>query len=102
MDWVSDWEAIDRRTVAVVTDDLSIGEGVMLSGSFGVLLVGSGKKIVKTKIYALQNDMRHWIRQRTSVVSHSNWISIFVINLEETVSSSETEKRKALAVLEKN
>ena len=50
---------MDRCTVAVATDDLSIGEGAVLSGSFGVLLVGSGKKIAKTKFYALQDDMRH-------------------------------------------
>ena len=45
---------MDRCTVAVATNDLSIGEGAVLSGSFGVLLVGSGKKIAKTKFYALQ------------------------------------------------
>ena len=39
---------MDRCTVAVATDDLLIGEGAVLSGSFGVLLVGSGKKIARS------------------------------------------------------
>ena len=45
--------------MAVATNDLLTEEGAVLSGSFGVLLVGSGKKIAKTKFYALQDDMRH-------------------------------------------
>ena len=50
---------IDRCNVAVATDDLLIGEGAVLSSSFGVLLVGSRKKIPEAKFYALQDDMRH-------------------------------------------
>ena len=42
---------MDRCTVAVATDDLSIEEGAVLSGSFGVLLVVSGKKITKMNFY---------------------------------------------------
>ena len=97
VDWLCE-EAMDRCTVVVATNDLSIGEDAVLSGSFGVLLVGSKKKIAETNFYALQDDMLHWIRQQTPVVKHSNWISILVLNLEETVSSSITEKKKALAV----
>ena len=41
---------MDRCTVVVATDDLSIGIGAVLSGSFGVLLVGSGKKIAKDEV----------------------------------------------------
>ena len=44
--------------MAVATNDLSIGEGAVLSGSFGVLLVGSGKKIAKTKSY-IRSARRH-------------------------------------------
>ena len=50
---------MDRCTVAVATDDLLILEGAVLSGSFGVLLVGSRKKIAKAKFYALQDDVHH-------------------------------------------
>ena len=50
---------MDRCTVVVATDDLSVGEGAVLSDSFGVLLDGARKKIAKTKFYALQDDMRH-------------------------------------------
>ena len=57
-DGVSDG-AIDRGTVAVATDDLLVGEGAVLSGSFGVLLVGSRKRIAMARFYALQDDMRH-------------------------------------------
>ena len=45
--------------MTVVTDDLSIVEGAVLSGSSGGLLVGSEKKIANTKFYALEDDMHH-------------------------------------------
>ena len=44
--------------MVVATDDLSIGKGAVLSGNFGVLLVGSEKKIAKTKFY-IRSARRH-------------------------------------------
>ena len=40
---------LERRLSLTQEDDLSVGKGALLSDSFGVLLVGSRKKIAKTK-----------------------------------------------------